>query len=57
VTARARVDKVDAGEVPARDPHADVEQRAVCGRKLEADPGDGEGAVAASMNARDLNVV
>jgi len=54
VLAGARVDHVDAGEIPARDAQSQLEQRAVRGRDLEAHALDGDGAVAAALFARDL---
>ena len=52
--AGARVDQVDAGEVPACDAQTQQQEGAVRGGDLEADSFDGDGAVAASLFARDL---
>ena len=54
MVARARVDELDAGEIPARDAQPELEQGAVRGGDFEADPLDGDGAVAAALFARDL---
>ena len=54
VVAGARIDQVDAGEVPSRDAQAQLQQRAVRGGDLEAHALDSDGAVAAPLFARDL---
>jgi hypothetical protein len=54
VLARARVDEVDAGEVPAPDAQSQLKEGAVRGGDLEADALDGDGAVAAPLFARHL---
>src|SRR5260370_40758007 len=54
VVSRARVDEIDAGEVPARDPESKLQKSAVRRGDFEADAFDGDGAVAASLLARDL---
>src|ERR1019366_8285858 len=52
--AGARVDQVDAGEIPSCDAQSELQERAVRGRDFEAHAFDGDGAIAATLNARDL---
>lgn len=54
VAAGARVDEVDAAQVPTSDADAELDEGAVGGGELEADAFDGGGAVAAALEAGDL---
>lgn len=54
VIARARVDEIDAREVPSRDAKTKEKEGAVRGGQLEPDALDGRGAVAAPLVAGDL---
>src|SRR5271156_4068364 len=53
--AAARVDQIDAGEIPAGDAHGDPEQGAIRGGQLVADAFDGDGAVAEALLSFDLH--
>ena len=54
VPSGARIDEVNQSEVPARDADAEQKKCAIGGGDLEADAIDGDGAVAASLDAREL---
>ncbi len=54
VIAGAGVDEIDAGEVPAGDPQSKLQESAVGGGDLEANPLDGDRAVASTLFARDF---
>lgn len=55
VVAGTRIDEIDAREVPSRDSKSKVGEGAIRGWHLEADPLDGDGAIASSLLARDLD--
>ena len=54
VIARARVDEVDACEVPSCDAQAQLQERAVGGGNFETHAVDGDRAVAPTLFAREL---
>lgn len=51
----ARVDQIDAGEIPARDAHVDPEQGAISGGQLVTNAFDGDGTVAEALLSFDLH--